>query len=100
MDKEPKFKVLGARCLVLEDKQEETLKSGLIIPGRDKEPQYSGRVLRVGEGAMLDDGTLVQMRVSVGDRVVYQHFTGSPISLDGDIYVILNERDVLGIIEN
>ena len=92
--------VLGARIVVKETKKEEKTKSGIIVPGREKESTNIGKVINVGEGARFEDGTLCPMLVSVGDTVVYAHFAGSPIDVDGTTYIILNERDVLCIIED
>lgn len=93
------IKVLGARCIVKEDKLEEKTSSGLIIPGRDKVPTNRGVIVGVGDGAMLDDGTKVPMPVKEGDTVVYANFAGSPIEVDGVVYIILNERDILCVVE-
>ena len=97
--KTPKLKVLGARVIVQEEKQNDTTKGGIIVPGKEKEPTFRGIVVAMGEGAMLDDGTIVPMRVSIGDRIVYNNWTGSPIASEGETYIILNERDILAVIE-
>jgi chaperonin GroES len=93
------LKVLGARIVVKEFKKEEKTKTGIILPGADKEPTNRGTVISVGEGARFEDGTLCPMLVKPGDDVVYTSFSGSPIDLDGQIFVILNERDILCVIE-
>lgn len=97
--KKPKLKVLGARVVVQEDKQTDMTKGGIVLPGKEKEPTFRGTVVSVGEGAMLDDGTIVPMRVKVGDRIVYNNWTGSPIVSERETYVILNERDILVVLE-
>jgi chaperonin GroES len=94
------LRVLGARCVVEEFKLDEKTKTGIIVPGRDKEPTNRGKVIAVGEGARFEDGTLCPMQVQVGDVVVYAHFAGSPIEVDDKVYVILNERDILCIIDD
>jgi len=96
-----KIVVKGARVLVKEQKLSQTTESGIIIQGREKEHTNQGIVLAVGEGAMLEDGTLVPVGVKVGDKVMYTAFSGSPITKAGDDdeedvrYLILNERDIL-----
>ena len=96
-----KIVVKGARVLVKEQKLSQTTESGIIIQGREKEHTNQGIVLAVGEGAILEDGTLVPVRVKVGDKVMYTAFSGSPITKAGDDdeedvrYLILNERDIL-----
>ena len=98
--KKPKLRVMGARVIVQEEKQTDTTKAGIVIPGKEKEPTFRGYIVATGEGAMLDNGTIVPMRVKEGDKIVYNNWTGSPIISEGTTYVILNERDILAVIED
>ena len=93
------LKVLGARAVIKEDKQVGKSKGGLIIPGREKEPTFRGTVVGIGSGALLECGKIVPMSVKVGDRVIYTNWSGSPIDCNGEIFVVLNERDILAIIK-
>lgn len=90
--------VLGARCLVREEKLSETTQSGIIIKDRDKQQTSRGTVLVIGDGAILEDGTKVPMKVAVGDKVIYTEFSGMPVKVNSDDeerYIILNERDIV-----
>ncbi len=40
-----------------------------------------------------------QMRVSVGDNVLYSKFAGTEVKLDRDDYLVLSERDILAIVK-
>ena len=35
------------------------------------------------------------MDFEVGDTVIYTHFSGSPVKVKNETYLVLNERDVL-----
>jgi len=94
------MKVFGARCIVKEEKQGEETACGIIIPGKDKEPTYVGRVIAVGDGALLENGERVSMQVKEGDRIAYTTFSGSPIKNGDDEFIILNERDILCVLES
>lgn len=97
-----KVKLVGARVLVKEDKLSEETSSGIIIPERSKQQTNKGTVIMIGDGAILENGIKIPMQVSVGDKVVYSSFSGSPVkvsSKDEDTYLILNERDILCIFE-
>jgi chaperonin GroES len=94
------MKVFGARCIVKEEKQGEETVSGIIIPGKDKEPTYVGRIIAVGDGALLENGERVSMQVKEGDRIAYTTFSGSPIKNGEDEFIILNERDILCVLED
>ncbi len=97
-----KIRINGARILVKEIKLDDKLSSGLVVTGRHNKPTNKGVVLAVGDGAMLEDGTKVPVNIKVGETVVYSSFSGSPVKekeSDPEIYLILNERDVLCVIE-
>ena len=97
-----KFRINGARVLVKEEKLSSELSSGIIMPGREKQQTNKGKVLIVGDGAMLENGTKIPVAVSVGETVIYSSFSGSPIKEnpnDEDTYLILNERDILCVLK-
>jgi chaperonin GroES len=92
------FKILGSRCLVKEIRESAETTSGIVIPGKEKEQTNKGIVLAVGDGALLESGEKVPVKLEVGDHVLYSSFSGSPIKVkkdDPDNYLILNERDIL-----
>ena len=97
-----KIRINGSRVLVKEERLSAETSSGIVMPGRDKQQTNKGKVLVVGDGAMLENGTKVPVAVAVGDTVIYSSFSGSPIKEnpnDEDVYLILNERDILCIID-
>lgn len=97
-----KIRINGARVLVKEERLSDTTSSGIIMPGREKQQTNKGKVLVVGDGAMLENGTKVPVQVKVGETVIYSSFSGSPIKQDAndeDAYLILNERDILCVVE-
>lgn len=93
------MKVLGARVIVKEIKKESKV-NGIVVPGREKETTNAGKVIEVGNGALLDNGNRVPMDVNVGDTVIYTSFSGSPVKVKDETYLILNERDILVILED
>ena len=99
-----KIIVHGARCVVREIKNDISTKSGIILPGRDKQSTNQGIVITVGEGALLENGQKVPMNVKPGDKVLYASFAGSPVVIkedsDDETFLILNERDILCVIED
>lgn len=97
-----KVRISGARVLVKEEKLDETMASGIVMPGRSKQQTNIGTVIKVGDGALLENGTKVPVNVKPGETVIYSSFSGSPIKEkadDPDEYIILNERDILCVIE-
>lgn len=94
-----KIKPLGDRVLIKALEREEKTKSGIVLPDTAKEKPQEGRVLAVGSGKMLDNGTKVALEVQVGQKVIFSKYAGTEVKLDGVELIILNERDVLAIVE-
>ena len=94
------LKPLGDRVLVeiIEEAEQKTA-GGLYVPDTAKEKSQRGKVIAVGSGKMLDNGTRVAMDLKAGDTVYFAKYGGTEVSLDGKNYSILNERDILAIVE-
>lgn len=77
----------------------ETPKSGLIeIPDNAKDkPQY-GKVLSVGCGKLLDNGTVAALIVKPDDTILFNKFAGADIKIDQEELLILSEDDVLAVV--
>ncbi len=79
---------------------ESTTASGLVIPDTAQEKPQQGDVLAVGPGRRSEQtGELVPMDVAEGDTVVYSKYGGTEITVGGEDLLILNARDVLGILK-
>ena len=94
-----RIKPLGDRVVVKVLQNEETTKSGIVIPDTAKEKPQEGEIVAVGSGKVLENGQRIELEVSVGDRVFYSKYAGNEIKLDGQDFLILSERDLLGIVE-
>ena len=91
---------LEDRIVVRPSESEETTASGLVIPDTAKEKPQQGDVLAVGPGRRSEQtGELVPMDVAEGDTVVYSKYGGTEITVGGEDLLILNARDVLGILK-
>jgi chaperonin GroES len=90
---------LGDRMVVKPTEQEETTKSGIILPESAKEKPQQGSVIAVGPGMRDEDGDRIAMDVQVDDIVLYAKYSGTTIKLDGTDYLILKESDVLAIVD-
>ena len=94
-----KIKPLGDRVLIKALEREEKTKSGIVLPDTAKEKPQEGRVIAVGSGKMLDNGTKVALEVPVGQKVIFSKYAGTEVKLDGEEMMILNERDILAVVE-
>jgi len=94
-----KIRPLQDRIIVKRLKEEERTKGGLYIPDSAKEKPVEGTVLAVGNGKILEDGTVRRLDVKEGDRVLFGKYSGTEVKLDGEEHLILREDDILGVIE-
>ena len=93
------LKPLGDRIVARQLDAQEKTKSGLILPDSAKEKPQEAKVIAVGTGRLLDDGTVKSLEIKNGDRVLYGKYSGTEVSVQGEDYLILREEDVLAIIQ-
>ena len=79
--------------------EEEKSKGSIIIPDSAKEKPIEGRVVAVGDGKILENGTKVPLNVKKGDKVLFGKYAGTEINIEGEEHLIMREDDILGIIE-
>lgn len=94
-----KIRPLYDRIVVKRLEEKEQMQGGLYIPDTAKEKPQEGEVVAVGKGKRLEDGKVIALDVSVGDRILFGKYSGSDIKLDGEEYLIMREDEVLGILE-
>ena len=78
---------------------EEKTTGGIIIPDTAKEKPVEGRVIAVGSGKHLEDGTVRKPDVKAGDKVLFAKYSGSEVRIDGEEHLILREDDLLAVVE-
>ncbi|MGB9633083.1 MAG: co-chaperone GroES [Chloroflexaceae bacterium] len=96
-----RIRPLGDRVVVKPMEREERTKGGIFLPDTaSKERPMEGTVLAVGEGRRDDSGKLIPMNVKAGDKVLFAKYSGTEFKIDDVEYLILSEKDVLGIIQD
>ncbi len=93
-----KVRPLGDRVLVRRLEVSEEVRGGIIIPDTAKEKPMEAKVVAIGEGKRLEDGSRAPFEVSVGDTVLIGKYAGTEIKFDGEEYQILKEDEILGIV--
>ncbi len=93
-----KVRPLHDRVLVRRLEEKETAKGGIIIPDTAKEKPQEGKVLAVGNGKILENGTKVALDVKVGDKILFGKYSGTEIRLDGEEVLIVREDEVLAVL--
>ena len=95
-----KLRPLHNNVIIRPAKAEETTKFGIVLPdssGKDKPER--GEVIAVGNGKVLDNGTVQSLSVKVGDQVVFKSYMPSDVKVDGEDFLVLAETDILAVIE-
>ena len=91
---------LGDRVVIKPLEAENKTKGGIVIPDTAKEKPQEGKVMAVGKGKVLENGTLQPLEVKVGDKVLYGKYSGNEITTkDGEELLIMREEDILAIIK-
>lgn len=93
------LKPLGDRLVIEVIEVEEKTASGLLLPETAKDKPQEGKVIAVGNGMFLPSGERVALDVTVGDRILFETYSGTKVKYDGQEYLILRESDVLAIVE-
>jgi len=94
-----KFRPLHDRVVVRRITPAEKSAGGIIIPDTVQEKPMEGEIIAVGPGARNEQGTIVALAVTAGDRVLFGKWSGTEIKIDGEDLLIMKEADLLGVIE-
>jgi len=96
--KDSKIQPLSNRVVIKPESAEIKTSSGIFIPSTVKsEKSDQGVVIAVGPGKLQDNGKLVPMTLSVGQRVIYPKWQDE-IEAFGEKYIIVSEDSVMAII--
>ena len=94
-----KVEPLGDKVVVKRLEAEETTAGGIVLPDSAQEKPKQGRVLSVGDGKLLKDGSRSPHQVQERDRVMFSSYAGTEIKIDGEELLIMSSDDILGVLE-
>ena len=89
-----KLRPLAARVLLKEEKAATTTKSGILLPESAQEKTQTAKVEAVGPGTEKE-----KITVKVGDRVMYDKYSGVQVKMDGEDYLIVKNSDIIAVVE-
>ncbi|PUB09510.1 co-chaperone GroES [Paenisporosarcina sp. OV554] len=92
------LKPLGDRIVIELVESEEKSAFGIVLPDSAKEKPQEGKVLAVGTGRVLENGTRVELDVKEGDKIIFSKYAGTEVKYEGNEFLILRENDILAII--
>ena len=94
-----KIRPLQDRILVKRLETEEKTAGGIIIPENAKEKPMEGKIIAIGNGKTLENGSVHKPDVKVGDTVLFSKYAGSEVKIDSVEHLVMKEDDILGVIE-
>src|SRR3990172_1430850 len=94
-----KIRPLHDRILVRRLEEQEKTAGGLYIPDTAKEKPIEAKVIAVGSGKLMDDGSIRKPEVKAGDKVLFSKYSGTEVKIDGEEHLIMREEDLLAVIE-
>ncbi len=80
--------------------KEEKTASGIFLPdtAHQEKPQ-TGVVKAVGKGKLLENGTIVEPAVKVGEEVLFAKYIGTEVKHEGKDYLVIREQDILAVFD-
>ena len=90
---------LHDRVIIKRFDAERTTSSGIVIPDSAGEKPDQGEVLAVGNGKILENGTVRPLAVKIGDRVLFGKYAGQAVKVNGEELLVVREEDLFGVIE-
>ena len=94
-----KIRPLADKVLVERIEAEAKTAGGIVLPDTAKEKPQRGKIIAVGDGKILDDGSRRKLQVKKGDQVLFTSYAGTDIKIDGKEYLIMDESDIMAVIE-
>jgi chaperonin GroES len=89
---------VGEKIVVKRLHAEEKTSGGIVLPDVAQKKPWQGRVLSVGDGRLLPDGTRAPQQISEGDRILFGNYAGVEVKVNGDELLVMSESEVLAII--
>lgn len=93
-----KIKPLFDKIVVKALESKEKTASGIVLPQAAQEKPQLAEVIAVGPGGIVD-GKQIEMKIKVGDKVLYSKYSGSEFKVDGETVTIFRQSDILAIVE-
>lgn len=93
-----KIKPILDRVVIEPKQQEKETKSGIILNASSTERPELGIVVALGSGKTCENQNL-SFEIKLKDKVLFNKYAGTEVSLDGKDYLILKYCDILAVIE-
>ena len=89
---------LADRVLIQPIEAEESTYGNIVVPDMGKDRPDFGYILAVGPGRYDNNGNLVPIRVTEGQKVIMPKYGANTVEIEGEEYVLASESEILGIV--
>ena len=72
----------------------------IVIPDTAAEKPDQGEIIAVGNGKVLEDGSVRALEVKVGDKVLFGKYAGQTVKVSGEELLVMREEDIMGVVED
>ena len=93
-----KVRPIGDKIIVKRLEAMAVSKGRIVLPDSAKEKPQEGKVIKLGNGRVSEEGKNVPFTVKEGDRVIFTSYAGSEVKIDGEDYLILSEDDIMAVV--
>jgi chaperonin GroES len=90
---------LHDRVLVRRAEEEKKSAGGIILTDSAKEKPIKGKIIAIGRGKILEDGSVRNLDVKIGDQVIFGKYSGTEVKLDGEELLMMREEDIMAVVE-
>ena len=94
-----KIRPLHDRVIVKRLEEERKTASGIVIPDTAAEKPDQGEIMAIGNGKVLEDGSVRKLEVKVGDKVLFGKYAGQSVKVSGEELLVMREEDIMGVVE-
>ena len=94
-----KIRPLHDRVIVKRLEEERVSAGGIVIPDSAAEKPVQGKIVAVGKGKILEDGSVRALDVKVGDKILFGKYSGTEVKVDGEDLLVMREDDIMAVIE-
>lgn len=94
-----KLRPLHDRVIIKRMEEERLSAGGIVIPDTATEKPIRGEVIAVGNGKILENGSVRALAVKAGDKVLFGKYSGTEVKVDGQEFLVMREEDLMAVIE-
>ena len=93
------LKPLGEKILIKRVEADSKTAGGIVLPDSAKEKPKEVKVIVLGEGKLLENGSRAKFQVKKGDKVLFTSYAGNEITVSDEEYILMSEEDILAVVD-